>query len=109
MKRSLLYFVVTLLLAPTAVKPGAARSAAPVPVRIDNFSFQPSTVTVPAGATVCWVNRDEVPHNVVDVDKKYKSGVLDTGDQFSHTFDTPGTYNYYCSIHPRMTGRVIVK
>ncbi len=109
MNRSLLYLVVTLLLASPAVKPRAARSGAPEPVKIDNFSFQPSTVTVPAGTTLSWVNRDEVPHNIVDVDKKYKSGVLDTGDRFSHTFDTAGTYNYYCSIHPRMTGRVIVK
>jgi len=63
---------------------------------------------VAAGSTVTWTNRDDVPHNVVSTDRKFKSPVLDTDGQFSHTFDAPGTYKYFCSIHPRMTGQVVV-
>ena len=76
---------------------------------IDNFSFAPMTVTVPVGTTVTWTNHDDIPHNVVSPDRKFKSPVLDTGEMFSHTFDVAGTYKYYCSIHPRMTGQVVVR
>jgi plastocyanin len=75
---------------------------------VDNFNFAPATTAAAAGATITWTNRDDVPHNVVSTDKKFASPVLDTDEQFSHTFDLPGTYNYYCSIHPKMTGQVVV-
>jgi len=77
-------------------------------VTIDNFSFSPAQAAVPAGATVTWTNRDDVPHNVVSTERKFKSPVLDTDEQFSQRFDTPGTYKYFCSIHPRMTGQIVV-
>jgi amicyanin len=78
-------------------------------VTLDNFSFGPASLTVPAGTTVTWVNRDDVPHNVVSTEKKFSSPVLDTDESFSYTFTDPGTYEYYCSIHPRMTAKVIVE
>ena len=63
---------------------------------------------VAAGSTVTWTNRDDVPHNIVSTDQKFKSPVLDTDERFSHAFDAPGTYKYFCSIHPKMTGQVVV-
>jgi plastocyanin len=80
-------------------------------VKIDNFSFGPVTVTVPVGATVTWTNRDDIPHTVVSTDdsKTFKSKVLDTDEKFSFTFSKAGTYPYFCSIHPKMTGKVIVQ
>jgi len=79
-------------------------------VTIDNFTFAPVTLTVPAGTTVKWVNRDDIPHTVVSDDKRtFKSKALDTDDSFSYTFTQPGTYTYFCSIHPKMTGQVVVK
>jgi len=77
-------------------------------VIVHNFSFAPATASVPVGATVTWTNRDDVPHNVVSTERKFKSAVLDTDEQFSHRFDAPGTYPYFCSIHPKMTGQVVV-
>jgi plastocyanin len=78
-------------------------------VLVDNFSFAPATATVPVGTTVTWTNRDDIPHNVVSPEQKFKSRVLDTNEIFSHTFDVAGTYKYYCSIHPRMTGQIVVR
>ena len=78
-------------------------------VMIDNFSFAPVATTVTIGTTVTWINHDDVPHNVVSTGGQFKSTVLDTGDQFSHRFDTPGTYSYFCTLHPRMTGQVLVQ
>ena len=60
---------------------------------------------MPVGTTITWTNRDDVPHNIVSTEQKFKSPVLDTDEQFSHRFDAPGTYEYFCSIHPKMTGR----
>jgi plastocyanin len=77
-------------------------------VIVDNFSFTPSTLAVPIGATVTWTNHDDIPHNVVSTEKKFASPVLDTDEKFSHTFAAAGSFKYYCSIHPRMTGRVVV-
>jgi len=77
-------------------------------VLVDNFSFAPAMAAVAAGSMVTWTNRDDVPHNIVSTDRKFKSPVLDTDGQFSHTFEAPGTYKYFCSIHPRMTGQVVV-
>jgi plastocyanin len=83
--------------------------AASVEVKIDNFSFTPATITVPAGTTVRWTNRDDIPHTVVSDDQKFESKALDTDDQYSYTFTKPGTYPYFCSIHPKMTGKVVVQ
>jgi plastocyanin len=80
-----------------------------VEVKIDNFSFGPATVTVPAGTTVTWTNRDDIPHTVVSTDGAFKSKVLDTDEKFSFTFSKPGTYPYFCSIHPKMTGKIVVQ
>jgi plastocyanin len=78
-------------------------------ITIDNFSFTPKEITVSAGTTVTWVNHDDVPHTVISPDKKFRSKALDTDDQFSFTFTDAGTYNYFCSVHPIMTGKIIVK
>jgi plastocyanin len=80
-------------------------------VKIDNFSFTPATLTVAVGTTVTWTNRDDIPHTVVSTDdpKAFKSKVLDTDEKFSFTFSKPGTYPYFCSVHPKMTGTVVVK
>ncbi len=78
-------------------------------ITIDNFSFNAQTLTVPAGTQVTWINRDDVPHKIVSTDKKISSPVLDTDGRFSYTFTAAGTYEYYCSIHPTMVGKVIVK
>src|SRR4030095_711724 len=79
-------------------------------VKIDNFSFAPGEITVAKGTTVNWVNRDDIPHTVVSDDKTtFKSKPLDTDDKFSYTFSKEGTYSYFCSIHPKMTAKVVVK
>ena len=78
-------------------------------VRIDNFSFAPQTLTVAAGTTVTWTNRDDIPHSVVSTDGVFKSKVRDTDEKFSYTFAKAGVYPYYCSIHPKMTGKVVVQ
>ena len=80
-----------------------------VEVKIDNFNFAPGTFTVAAGTTVTWTNRDDIPHTVVSTDGVFKSKVLDTDEKFSYTFDKAGTYPYFCSIHPKMTGTVVVQ
>ena len=78
-------------------------------VKIDNFVFAPNPVTVPVGTTIRWTNRDDIPHNVVAEDKSFKSKVMDTDESFTYTFSKPGTYTYFCSIHPKMTGKVVVQ
>ena len=75
---------------------------------VDNFSFAPSTTAVAAGTAITWTNKDDVPHNIVSTELKFKSPVLDTDQQFTHSFDAPGTYKYYCSLHPKMTGQIVV-
>ena len=79
-----------------------------VDVVVDNFNFAPQATYVMVGSTVTWTNRDDVPHNVVSTQQKFKSPVLDTDEKFMHRFDAPGTYPYFCSIHPKMTGQVVV-
>ena len=78
-------------------------------VKIDNFSFGPAELKVSVGTTVTWTNRDDIPHTAVSTDKTFKSKVLDTDEKFSFTFSKPGTYEYFCSIHPKMTGKVVVQ
>jgi plastocyanin len=78
-------------------------------IAIDNFSFTPREITIAPGTTITWVNHDDVPHTVVSADKKFKSKAMDTDDQFSFTFTDAGTYTYFCSVHPIMVGKIIVK
>lgn len=89
--------------------PAPAQQVSAVEVKIDNFSFGPATITVAMGTTVTWINRDDIPHTVVSDDKVFKSKPLDTDDKFSYTFTKAGTYGYFCSLHPKMTGRVVVQ
>jgi len=93
--------------APTAL--GARATGQAIEVKIDNFSFIPQEITVAAGTKVTWVNRDDIPHTVRSTEDKFKSKALDTDEQYSFTFDTPGTYEYFCSVHPKMTAKVIVQ
>jgi plastocyanin len=87
----------------------AANDQGAAEVKIDNFSFGPQTITVPVGTTVTWRNADDIPHTSVSTDGVFKSKVMDTDEKFSYTFTKAGTYAYYCSIHPKMTGQVVVK
>ena len=114
MKYKLYLFVFSILLtlqfAAQAQSSAAQQGQAPtVDVKIDNFSFSPPTITIPVGTTVRWTNRDDIQHTVVSDKEIFKSKTLDTDDQFSYTFTKPGTYDYFCSIHPKMTGKVIVQ
>jgi plastocyanin len=108
-------FVALALLSTMRGKEPETRESAPATatkteVVIDNFNFSPKTFTVPAGATVTWTNHDNVPHVVTSANNQFqKSPLLKAGQSFSHIFATAGTYSYFCSIHPRMTGKIIVK
>jgi plastocyanin len=87
-----------------------SKSGSEVAVKIDNFSFSPAVITVAPGTTIRWTNRDDIPHTVVSDDHTtFKSKVIDTDEQFTYTFTKPGTYSYFCSIHPKMTGQIVVK
>jgi plastocyanin len=88
---------------------GAAATQGGRDVRIDNFAFTPATVRVSAGATINWVNRDDVPHRLVAVDHTFTSPVLDTDGSYSCTFNSQGTHEYFCSLHPKMTGTITVE
>ena len=77
-------------------------------VVIVNYAFSPVSVTIPVGGKVTWVNHDQVPHTVVEKDKKFHSSALDTDDSYSFTFNTPGVYQYFCTLHPTMTGTITV-
>lgn len=96
-----------------SIRPSNASQQSPqemtATVKIDNFSFSPSTLQIKAGTKVTWTNADDIPHTVVSDDKVFKSKALDTDDKFSFTFDKPGTYPYFCSLHPKMTAKVVVQ
>jgi plastocyanin len=97
---------------PSAVNPAPSTAPAEVASRqvmIDNFTFAPAQLDVPAGTKVVWVNHDDVPHTVVSNAKLFASKALDTDDQFSHVFAAAGTYPYFCGVHPHMTGQIVVK
>lgn len=100
---------VLLVLVPMLEKPVVAGGPAPVEIKIDNFSFTPPTMTVKVGTEITWTNKDDIPHNVVAEDKSFKSKVLDTDEKFTMTASKPGTYTYYCSIHPKMKGKLVVE
>jgi plastocyanin len=110
---AVLGFVTVLGIAAMAASPRysatAEQKAEAAEVKIDNFSFGPAALTVPVGTTVTWTNRDDIPHTVVSTDGVFKSKVLDTDEKFSFTFTKAGTYPYFCSIHPKMTAKVIVQ
>ena len=78
-------------------------------VMAKGFMFAPTSLTVAAGSTVTWTNRDDEPHSVVSESGLFRSGALDTNESFSFRFDKPGTYRYTCSIHPRMVGTIVVQ
>ena len=86
-----------------------ANASSEIAIKIDNFSFSPATITVPVGTTVRWTNHDDIPHTVVSEDKVFKSQALDSDGDFTYTFTKPGTYGYFCSIHPKMVGKVVVQ
>jgi plastocyanin len=93
---------------------GAAVMAAPAggtdtAVKIDNFTFAPQRVNVKAGTTITWTNQDDIPHTVTSATKAFRSKALDTDDKFSFTFTTAGVYEYFCSLHPHMTGTIVVE
>jgi amicyanin len=77
-------------------------------VKIGNFTFGPQELKVKAGTTVTWTNEDDMPHTVVSPNN-FRSKVLDTNSAYSFTFTTPGTYKYFCSLHPHMTGTIVVE
>ena len=78
-------------------------------ITVDNFTFTPPELTVAVGTTVKWLNHDDIPHNVVEKNKAFRSKVLDTDDSYSFTFASAGTFDYFCGLHPHMVGKVIVK
>jgi len=79
-------------------------------VSIDNFTFTPKTLTVKAGTTVSWTNHDDIPHGIASSENAFKkSAALDTDDSYSFTFTAPGTYQYFCYIHPHMVGTIVVE
>src|SRR5277367_1495594 len=86
-----------------------AQGPAATAVAIDNFSFSPPTITVAAGTTVKWTNNDDIPHTVRAVDGSFHSKAMDTAEHYSFTFTKPGVYSYFCSLHPKMVGKVVVK
>jgi amicyanin len=92
-------------LAPTA----RAEATGGIVVKIDNFTFSPPTLKVKVGTTVTWKNEDDIPHTVVATDKTFKSSALDTDDSFTFTFTKAGSYEYFCSLHPHMTGKIDVE
>jgi plastocyanin len=83
--------------------------AADIDVKIDNFTFNPQQITVKAGDTVTWVNHDDIPHTVTSKTMVFRSKAMDTDDKFSFTFATPGKFDYFCSLHPHMTGTIVVE
>lgn len=109
-----LQIIALTLLAATFVTSRSASAAdnatPPVAIKIDNFSFAPQTTTVTVGTEVTWINQDDIPHTVVSDDKTtFKSRALDTDEKFSFTFANKGTYTYFCSIHPKMTAKIVVQ
>jgi len=88
---------------------GCSARGADAEVTIDNFTFSPQTLTIKAGTKVAWMNRDDIPHTVTSTTKAFKSPALDTDDSYSFTFTTPGSYDYFCSLHPYMTGKIVVE
>ncbi len=87
----------------------APASSAQAQVRIGNFTFSPAEITIAPGTALTWVNGDDIPHTVAAANKSFRSKAMDTDQTYSFTFTTPGIYDYFCSLHPQMRGKVIVK
>jgi plastocyanin len=102
-----LALAMVLVLHPTRAKSEDKASA--LEVRVDNFTFGPATLTVPVNSTVTWINKDDLPHVIASNDGLFKSKALDTEDKYSYTFTKAGTYAYFCSIHPKMVGKIVVQ
>jgi len=94
-----------------AIEPADGSSGPTQEIVIDNFTFAPATVTIAPGTRVVWVNHDDVPHTATSTGKprRFDTGALDTDQKYAHVFTEPGTYNYFCAVHPKMTGQIIVK
>jgi len=107
MRLAIMAFVAGAALA-CVIAPSVAQNRA-VAVAIDNFVFEPARLTVKAGTTVTWTNRDDIPHTVASKDRLFKSKAMDTDETYSFTFSTPGEYNYFCSLHPHMTATIVVE
>jgi plastocyanin len=103
-----LVIAVTLAFLAAAAAPFGTASAATATVKIANFTFEPETLTVPAGTTVTWVNDDDIPHVVAENEGAFHSKALDTGDSFAELISKPGTIEYFCALHPHMTGKIVV-
>ena len=101
--------LLTVILATTLALTAVADAATPPSVQIKEFKFVPALMTVPVGATVTWINGDEEPHTVTATDRAYTSSGLDRKETYAHRFTTPGTYTYFCALHPHMTATVVVK
>ena len=101
----------TVLLAGIACVCAVPARAEEAAIVIDNFVFTPATITVAAGTRVTWTNRDDIPHSIVGPGQPpgFKSLALDTEESFAHVFDRPGTYAYFCGLHPHMKGTVVVR
>ena len=99
---------VACLLAAVVLLSGVVR-AQDATAKIDNFTFVPARLTVKAGTTVTWRNEDDIPHTVTSAARLFRSKALDTDDSFSFTFTEPGIYEYFCSLHPRMTATIVVE
>ena len=111
MKRAALVIVAMIAIASFCAAKGlsAENQPAAVTIAIDNFSFTPKEVTIEKGTTVTWINHDDVPHTVVSTSQKFRSKALDTDDKYSFTFTEAGGYEYFCSVHPVMMGKITVK
>jgi plastocyanin len=99
----------TAALVAAAPRAPSADTTSSAVIQIDNFHYSPPMLVVAPGTTVTWTNDDDSPHSVREKDGKFKSAALDTDDTFSQTFAAPGEYEYFCSIHPYMTGKIVVK
>ena len=77
-------------------------------IMIDNFTFSPAELNVAVGTTVTWVNRDDIPHSIVEKEKKFRSKAFDTDGTYSFTFTSAGSFDYFCGLHPHMTGKIVV-
>ena len=96
------------LAASASIDAASSAGAAEQTVTIDNFTFNPPTLTVRPGATVTWINADDIPHTVASTTKSFRSKALDTDDRFS-SFASPGVYEYFCALHPHMKATIIVE
>jgi plastocyanin len=94
---------------PSLASPQQVAKVADPQVHIDNFQFSPATLTVSAGTTVLWTNQDDMVHTVTSSERVFSSPSLETDQTFTYTFTKPGTYTYFCKLHPRMTATVIVQ